>query len=34
MKDYKDEIYDLEKDLIINKTRVKALSEELENPMN
>eukprot|EP00828_Plagiopyla_frontata_P004424 TRINITY_DN11593_c0_g1_i1.p1 TRINITY_DN11593_c0_g1~~TRINITY_DN11593_c0_g1_i1.p1 ORF type:complete len:720 (-),score=184.60 TRINITY_DN11593_c0_g1_i1:201-2111(-) len=30
----KGEVNELEKDLILEKTRVKALSEELENPMN
>ena len=31
---FKTEIYDLQTDLIEEKLKVKALSEELENPMN
>ena len=31
---HKDTIHELEKDLVEEKLKVKALSEELENPMN
>lgn len=32
--EYKQEIYQLSKDIIEEKVKIKALSEELENPLN
>ena len=32
--DYKEDIYELSKNIIEEKVKIKALSEELENPLN